>query len=887
MSSSDSESIPLIQTKLRNPLVPIDLVSRPRLVERLNDGFRSDNKLTLVSAPAGYGKTSLVSEWLRQNDQPFAWLTLDEGDNNPARFFVYLLASLQRIYPNIGQTAQAMLQAPQPPPSELLLASLINDIAETPHLLVLDDYHLIEDSAIHEAIAFLLNHMPSHMHLVIATRADPPLPIARLRGRGQLTELHAIDLRFTPAEVRSFLNEVMGLALSSEQVTALERRTEGWIAGLQMAALSMRGRDDIAGFIHAFTGSHRYILDYLTEEVLNRQSEDIQAFLLQTSILDRLTDPLCNMVTGQTDSQSTLEVLETANLFMIPLDVGRCWYRYHPLFADLLRQRLRREEGNLVPELHRRASEWFQKNGLIPEAVSHALAAEDNERAASLIEQVTWPMLAPREMKTLQGWLDILPHEVVQSRPRLGIAHAWALAVSGQWDAVEPSLADVDIQHVQGEAAAVHAYIALRQGDVAGTIKLAQQALEQLPAEDLFLRASVALDLGVAYSSKGEPAAAGRFLNEAIWFSRAAGLPYLTLAATSTLGHVQDTQGLLHLAVETQWKALELAHEPGGQPMPIAGMAFVGIAEVLYEWNDLDGAMHNAMQGIKLLELGGYTSYQLIGHAILAQVYQAWGDLDKAMQVIQEAERLVQRHQYAFMESMVTGLRVRFYVAQGNVTVAYRWACAHGLDLDEDLENAAEKEQILAAWVHIVKAASQAPGSGGELDEVLGLLTRLLEVEQAAGRMWNVIKVLNLQALAYQCQGKVDKALSVLEHALALAEPERFIRTFVDEGEIMERLLRQALSQGIAPNYIALLLAASREIAEISQTESLMLIDPLSDRELEVLCLIAAGLSNQEIAQQLVIAVSTVKSHINHIYGKLNVSSRTQAVARARTVGIL
>jgi LuxR family maltose regulon positive regulatory protein len=675
--------------------------------------------------------------------------------------------------------------------------------------------------------------------------------------------------------------------LSVEQVVALNRRTEGWIAGLQMAALSMRGRDDVSGFIQAFTGSHRYILDYLTEEVLNQQSEEIQVFLMQTSILDRFTGPLCNIVTGQTDGRSTLEVLEAANLFVIPLDEERLWYRYHPLFADLLRQRLQRESRILVPELHHRASEWFQKSGLIPEAVSHTLAAGDAERAASLIERIALPKLMPREMNTLQGWLDELPNEIVQGRPQLGIARAWALAVSGEWDAVEPSLADVDIQQVQGEAATVRAYIALRQGDVASTIELAHQALEQLPAEDSFFRATVALDLGVAYSSKYDLASAERTLNEAIMVSRAAGLTSLTVAAMSTLGHIQDTQGLLHKSVETQRKAIELAHEPDGQSMTKAGMAYVGIAEVQYEWNDLDGALHNAMQGIKLFELSGFTSYQLVSLAVLTRVYQAWGELDKAMEVIKKAERLAQRHQYAFVKPMLTYLRVRFYVAQGDVEAAYRWAQEHGLNLDDKLENAPESMQSIGAWLLVVRASSQIPGGGRELDKVLSLLTLMLEAEQAAGRMWNVIKFLTLQALAFQAQGEINKALPVLEQALSLAEPEGYIRTFVDEGEIMERLLIQALSHNIAPNYVAMLLAALRETKEISQTKVHSLIDPLSERELEVLRLIAGGLSNQEIAQQLVVAVSTVKSHINHIYGKLSANSRTQAVARARGIGIL
>ena len=887
MSTSGSESIPLIQTKLTPPLVPVDLVSRPRLVERLNEGYSSGNRLTLVSAPAGYGKTSLVVDWLRQTGQPFAWLTLDESDNDPAHFFAYLLAALQRVYPDLGQTAGAMLQAPQTPHSRPLLTSLINDVNETAHLFVLDDYHVIEESTIHEAVSFLLDHMPVQMHLVIATRADPPLPVARLRGRGQLTELHTGDLRFTLNEITTFLNEAMGLSLSHQQVDALERRTEGWIAGLQMAALSMRGREDVSSFIQAFTGSHRYILDYLTEEVLNGQPDDIQAFLLKTSILDRLTGALCDKVTGRNDSQGTLEMLETANMFMIPLDEERCWYRYHPLFADLLLQRLRRKRQDVEPELHLRASEWFQENGWIPEAINHALAAEDFERAGTLIEGEAWLKFAPREMAQLLRWLNILPREVLLARPRIGITRAWALAVSGKWEAVESCLADLDIQQVQGEAAAIRAYVAIRQGDVVRTIELGLQAIEQLPEEAMFLRAVVALDLGVAYSIKGESAAAEQALNEAVRFSKDANLTYLNVAAMSTLGHFQDTQGLLHKAIETQWKALEQAHEPGGQPIPIAGMAFVGIAEVLYEWNDLAGAMHNAKHGIKLLELGGFSSYQLIGYTVKTRVYHARGDLDGAMQVIQEAERLAQRHQYPYMETLLTSLRIRYYVAQGDLAAAERWVRAQGFDLKEALENASEEEGIIAAWIQIVQASSQIPNSMYEMEKVLGTLTRLLAAEHASGRMWRVIKIFMLQALALQAMGEIDKALSTLEQALSLAEPERFIRTFIDEGEIIERLLRHALSQGIAPDYITMLLAAMHETEEISQANDQPLIDPLSERELEVLRLIAAGLSNREIAQQLVIAVSTVKSHINHIYGKLNVKSRTQAVARAQALDLL
>jgi LuxR family maltose regulon positive regulatory protein len=490
-------------------------------------------------------------------------------------------------------------------------------------------------------------------------------------------------------------------------------------------------------------------------------------------------------------------------------------------------------------------------------------------------------------MRTLQGWLDVLPQEVLQSRPRLGIAHAWALAVSGQWEAVESCLADVDIQQVQGETAAIRAYVAIRQGDVTRTIELGLQALEQLPEEDMFLRAVVAIDLGVAYSSKGDPAAAERALNEAVKFSSAAELTYLTLAATSTLGHVQDTQGLLHKAVWTHWKALEMAHEPGSQPMPIAGMAFVGIAEVLYERNALNGAKYNAVRGIELLELGGFTSYQIIGLSVLVRVYQARGDFDKALEMIKKAERLAHRYQYAFMEPLLAELRIRVNMAQGDGASADRWIRKKGFDSWDELESASEEDQVLAALILIKRMTSQIPSGVSEIDEILSLLNNTLEAELAAGRMWAVIKIFMLQALALQAKGEIDEAVVTLEQALSLAEPEMFIRTFVDEGEIMESLLRETLSRGIAPSYTAKLLAVFKETAEISTTKSQPLIDPLSEREIEVLRLIAAGLSNQQIAQQLVIAVSTVKSHINHIYSKLSVNSRTQAVARAQALGLL
>jgi LuxR family maltose regulon positive regulatory protein len=885
-------STSLLTTKLHMPPVSPKLVPRSRLIQQLEEGLHLGHRLTLATAPAGFGKTTLLSDWLRQTDRPVAWLSLDDGDNDPTRFLAYLVAALQRIDSAIGQTAQAMLQDPQTPPLEPLLTSLVNDIAATPHpfILVLEDYHAIESPAIHRALSFLLDHLPPPgpgMHLVVATRADPPLPIARLRGRGQLTELHVADLRFTPDETETFLNEVMELSLAAKDIAVLERRTEGWIVGLQLAALSIQGREDVSDFITAFTGSHRYVLDYLTEEVLHRQSEDTRAFLLQTAILDRLCGPLCDAVTGKAKNYRTLEALEATDLFIVPLDDERRWYRYHHLFADLLRQRLQREGSDLVPELHRRASEWYEANGLIPEAVSHALASANLERAADLIEWTAWTVLIRGEMITLLGWLDALPDDLLRSRPQLGVLRAWALAFTGRLEDIESQLHEVDIRQAQGDVAAVRAHVAALRGDVPGTIELAHQALEQLPEQKWFSRGLVALSLGIAYWRSGDLAAASRALTEAIVLGREADQKYLTLRASATLGHVQKVQGLLRQAVANYRQALELADEAGSRPVPFAAIACVGIAESLYEWNDLDGAKRYALEGIKLRELGGFVAYLLLGHAVLARVHQVRGDVDSASEVMQEAERLAQRHDDARLRAVVADLQAWLWVAQGNARAASRWAREHRLSPVDELHSTREVEQLAVARVLIASATSWGSTQGSEIDEVLELLAQLRKAAEAAERTGSLIKILPLQSLAFQAQGDLDQASSTLEQALSLAEPEGYVRTFVDEGQPMARLLRRALTRSIAPSYVSKLLAAFGESAPAASHAAQALVEPLTERELEVLRLIAAGLSNREIAQELVVAVSTVKSHINHIYGKLDVRSRIQAVAKAQALDLL
>jgi LuxR family maltose regulon positive regulatory protein len=877
------------------------LVPRPHLIARLDGGLRPGCRLTLVSAPAGYGKTTLLSSWIAHGepDMHVAWVSLAEGDNDPASFWAYATTALQTIQAGIGEIVHAAFESPHPMPIKSALTQLVNQVAQVsdPIVLVLDDYHAISTPAIHSALSFLLENMPPQMHLVLATRADPPLPIPRLRARGQLVELYESDLRFTSQEATEFLRQVMGLSLSTEDVVALERRTEGWIAGLQMAAISMHGRDDIAAFVRAFAGSNRYILDYLGEEVLRQQPTDVQAFLLQTAILERLSGELCNAVIGGgerveadsfADSQSMLEYLERSNLFVVPMDDERHWYRYHHLFADLLRQRLQREKPELVPELHRRASEWHEQNGRIAEAVGHALAAFDYEQAAHLIERVGWEMLVRGACSILLGWIDAFPDGFVRSRPRLGVIRAWCLVVTGQIDRAESYLSNVDVQQVQGEAAAVRAYATSVRGDARHGIAFAQQALGHLPEDNLSLRGFLALNLGIAYSSSGEPIAASHALDQAIELSRLSDQIDLTLAATATLGHVQDNQAMLRQAIETHRRVLDLARDLGGQPAPVVGMAYLGIAEVLYEWNDLDGTLCHVTEGLKLLELGHFVTYLLFGHSLRARVCLARGDLDDAQTAIQQAERLAQGDDFAYMMAVLGGLRARLNLAQGNAAAAARWAQAHRWTEGTEIDRVCEAEQMAVAWVLVAQDRA---------GEAMHMLAPLLEAAQTAGRMENAIKILTLQALAFQAQNNQDGALSALQQALSLAEPEGYVRTFVDEGKPMARLLSQLLvvqrkgrcapSPGIAPNYVARLLAAFGQEVELPSPAMESLVEPLSARELEVLRLVVAGLSNSEIADELVIALSTVKSHINRIYGKLGVENRTQAVIKTQDLALI
>jgi LuxR family maltose regulon positive regulatory protein len=809
---------------------------------------------------------------------------------------------------------------------------LINEITAIPDqiVLVLDDYHLIETRSIHDALTFLLRHLPPQMHLVIATRVDPQLPLARLRARGQLTELRATDLRFSSSEAAEFLNQVMGLGLSAEDIAALETRTEGWIAGLQLAAISMQGREDTASLIKSFTGSHRFVLDYLIEEVLEQQSESVQAFLLQTAILDRLTGSLCDAVRfdiAETpsssektadNSQATLEMLEHANLFIIPLDEERRWYRYHRLFVDLLRQRLRQTQLEQIPTLHYRASEWYEQNGFADEAIEHALRAEDYERAARLIEEHVDALWQRSEHVKLRRWLAGLPVELVFSKPHLCILHAWNLFTSGQQDAAEQSLRAAekalepslvlspvegsdpttetpsmeraqlpgsDRIKIQGRAAAIRAFLAFYRGDVQEIDKYARQALELLPEEDLTWRSTATVALGDAYSFVGEMAAAYQVRLEALNVSKAASNIYMILIASMKLAVTMRQQGQLHRVVEICQQQYQLANESGLSQTVVVGWLLAIWGEVLAELNDLEGGIHQAKNGTELTGRGRDIAMIGWSNLCLMRILFSRGELAAAEEIIKKTENIAREYYVPpWITSLMAAWQARVRLAQDKLDAASQWVQERGLDADGDPTYLREMEYVALARILIAQ---------GRLDEATTLLERLLKGAEAGGRTSRAIEILMLQALAFQAGGDTIRAMAALGKALTLAEVGGYIRIFVDEGPPMARLLYEAAARGIAPDYVRRLLAAfpvaEPEQADPPKSQALesVMVEPLSERELEVLQLISEGLTNPEIASRLFVSLNTVKAHTRNIYGKLNVHSRTQAIARSQELGLL
>jgi LuxR family transcriptional regulator, maltose regulon positive regulatory protein len=880
-------STPILATKLSMPSPRPKAVRRSRLLDKLSQGLSC--RLILISAPAGFGKTTLLSDWLADGEHSVAWLSLDAGENDPARFLGYLVAAVQTVAPEVGAGVMAALYSPQPPSIETMLTTLLNDLARIPDpfTLVLDDYHVIEAQPVDQALTLVLEHLPPQLHVVLATREDPHLPLARWRARGHLLELRAADLRFTPDEAGEFLTQVMGLQLTTEEVAALESRTEGWIAGLQLAALSLQGQPDAPARVASFSGSHRFVLDYLVEEVLQQQPERLQRFLLQTSILERLCGPLCEAVLGDPagNGQATLEYLEHANLFVIPLDNERGWYRYHHLFLELLRQRLQQsratsageETGGGIAKLHLRASAWFEEHDLLLEAFQHAIAAHDVDRAARLLESKAMPRQFRGTVKIILDWLGSLLLSELTSRPALLVRYASVLLATGQTTGVEEKLqvAEAALQSAEpdgstrnliGQIAAIRATLAISEYQVDSMLAQSRRALEYLHPDSWALRANATWTLGVAYNLQGERTAARQAFTEAVSLSQASGDIFTTILATGSLGAAQEANNQLYQAAETYRHVLELA---GDMPLPIAGEAHLGLARIHYEWNDLEAAEQRGQQSLHLArQYERIIDRWVLCEMFLARLKLAHGDLAGAAAQLAEIDRAARAQHFVYRLPEIAASQVVTWLRQGQVEAAAQLAETYDLPLS--------RARVRLAQCDPAAALAVLAGWG----------------EQVAARGWvdAQLKVGVLQALAYQAQGELETAVQRVEKTLALAESGGCIRTFVDEGAAMERLISAATARGRRPDYLRRVLVGfeTREPArEAPPATAQPPLDPLSPRELEVLRLIAQGRSDREIAERLFVALSTVKGHNRRIFDKLQVQRRTEAVARARELGLL
>jgi ATP/maltotriose-dependent transcriptional regulator MalT len=911
-----SEQDVLLATKLHVPRLQPGFVPRPRLVRALNGGL--SQRLTLVCAPAGFGKTAVLADWARTLGRPVAWLSLDAGDNDPARFWRHAVAALDRVQPGIGERAGPLLGPPAPPSFEGLVTALINVLATRPGddelLLVLDDYHLIDAGQVHEPLSFLVEHLPPGLHLALASRADPPLPVARLRARGQLAELRERDLRFTTEEAATLLREIAGPEVPEAGMAALAARTEGWAAGLQLAALSLRGQADPAGFVATFSGSHRYVLDYLTDEVLAGQPEQIRAFLLDTSVLDRLSGELCDAVTGRTDGQQMLARVERAGLFLLPLDEVRGWWRYHHLFADLLRARLQQQQPGRVAALHRAAAAWHEEHGLADDAVRHALAADEPAWAARLIEQHADALIYLRgEGPTVQRWLAALPVEVAGSRPRLLLARAALALLSGQLYPVEGLLetarrtcADTEegpfepsvgweasmLANIPAAIALDHAYLSQLRGDPDTTAAFASQALGEAQGEWMLTAITQGI-LAVAEWLRGRLDEAERLLSSAIDRWRPTGQPILTAARCQDLAQVQRALGRLDAAVRTYQEALEITAPPGRPALPAAGAAHVGLAEVAYQRNELEDASRHLADGLPLCRQFVYTPPLASGLATLAWIRQANGDTAGALEAMGEAARAAPGPAVASLLNPVPAQRARLLLAHGETTEAARWVHERGLGAHDEPPYQREPEYLVLARVLL---SQDCPA------QALGLLGRLHAAATAQGRAGSVIEIGALRALALAASGQQDAAVDALAQTLTLACPQRYVRVFADEGAPMRALLTRlvaarkaghAAARSIPLAGLAQLLrafggtAAAASAGPDPAAPVPGLIEQLSARELEVLALLATGKSNQAIADELVITLDTVKRHVTHILDKLGVPNRTAAVIRARELELV
>jgi len=870
-----------------------------------------DRKLSLISAPAGFGKSMLLSEWVatlkrNQSEHRVAWVSLDENDNDPARFFSYVVTAVLRadgMEETVGEGLLSMLQSPQAPPLTDILTALINTVAEISDklIIILDDFHEIEAETVIKAVAFLIENSPPQLHVVIATRDDPLLPLAHLRAQGHMTELRAADLRFLSSEIAQFISQVGGYQLSSDELDALETRSEGWIVGLQLAAVSIQGHQYSEKPIETFSGSHRFVLDYLIEEVLDQQSDKVKSFLLRTSILNRFTSSLCEAVTDQENGQETLQKLERANLFIIPLDDERCWFRYHHLFADALRMRLYQTQAEDEAVLHLRASEWFEQNGNADEAIEHALQAKDFSRAAQLLDDHIEGILQRGEYARTWGWLDAIPDEYVFSKPDLGIASAWYSFASGDLDQAEQNLLAVekqlradlpsvskqtDVDSLLGRVEAVRAFVASYRGDIAGIIRHANLALDLLPPNELGWRSMTSVALGDSYGMTGDMNAAYKARVEALEASKESGDIYLMLISAMKLAVTFRMRGQLQRVIDICQENFALATARGVSRIMVVGWLLAVWAEVLVETNNLDEALNKGIEGVEITKQGDDIAMIGWSQLCLSRILYSRGDLDGADNILRELEGASLEHDMPpFVAAMTSAWRVRLLLARNKLDAANQWVEARSLHIDDEITQLTESMYIVFARVLLAE---------GQVENAIYLLERLMGMAEAVSRISSAIKILLLQALAFQAKGDLEAALEKIEQALRYAKPGGFVYVFVDEGPALARLLYEIAERNVMPEYVQQLLfafptiSAGEEADSLKSTTALVnAVEHLSARELDVLELLAEGMSRQDIAAELVLSLNTVKVHVRNIYSKLDVHNQMNAVAKARGLGIL
>ncbi len=887
----------LVATKLIPPRLRLGAIARPRLISRLDEIHNC--RLTLLSAPAGSGKTTVIGEWLAHQQSPIAWVSLDEGDDDPFYFWLYVATALEGACPGATGPTLALLRAPQTPLLRSVVTTLLNALSavECPIVLVLDDYHAITNQETHDLLAYMLDRLPEQVHVVLTSRTDPPLPLARLRARGELLELRAPELRFTDEEAADFLAQTMGLRLTPEQIATLEARTEGWIAGLQLAALSLRGQTDTAAFLASFSGSHRYIVDYLTDEVLGQQPTHIRSFLLRTSLLDQLGGPLCDAVTGRSDSSEILTYLEQSNLFLIPLDDERRWLRYHALFSEALRQRFREMFPGEVAGLHERASAWFEREGMLQQAMTHALAAGALDSAAALAERLVERYWKQGAIGAACALLDSIPNEIMPLRPRLYLLRAWIYLVSGRFVAgyhwlgeaerllggIEEYSDAKERDTLLGALLAIKATVARASGEFEEAKALSYQALALEPEDETMWRMIVAVNLGQIAGIRGEVDAAREAFAQVARLSEQGGDDFGMHTAIIGMSGIEEDAGHLRLAADICRRGLLRYQQQGRASSPSSGYLIMVLGTLAYEWNQLDEAERLAYESIEIGRVGEVFDVIYNGFVILARVQQARSQHREALNAALEAERLAQEGRMVGLSIHANTWTLQLQLAQGDLGDLAHWTRAELASHEEG------KTFELPIWGPLT-LLPHALLALGRATEALAVLDDYIATVEERGQITVLIRMLALQALALEADGKPDLGLSALERALHLAEPEGYVRSFLDFGQPMTTLLQRLAASGrdlpISQDYLARLLNAS-DAAPDTTANTQTLEEDLSEREREVLILMAAGAANQEIAETLVVSIHTVKTHVAHILAKLHAANRTQAVARARELGLI